>query len=373
MAKILSVVWYQILPARFGGQKGIAEFNEYLSRHHVLHCLCSRNNDPAQASYQVMPELPLARRQVANPANWFRIIRKIRETKAEHLILEHCYYGLAGMWAKKSTGVRLIVHAHNIEATRFREIGKWWWSLLWLLEKFTFRSANLILFKTPEDMEFAIDRFGVAAERCMLVPYGLTRDTIPAENDRRAAAASIRKQYDIAPDEKIILFSGTLDYAPNANALALIVDTLIPMLVSMTDRPFRVIACGRILDPSYHGLLELNHHHYTYAGLVENLQPYLLGADIFINPVSEGGGIKVKTMEALSYNLPVVSTTHSARGINPALTGEKLRVAEDGDWHRFCRLILESWDDQGNTPEAFFREYHWSGIVRPFAEKLNTL
>jgi glycosyltransferase involved in cell wall biosynthesis len=373
MAKILSVVWYQILPAKFGGQKGIAEFNEYLSRYHVLYCLCSRNNDASQASYRVMPELPLARRQVGNPANWFRIIRKIRETGANHLILEHCYYGLAGIWAKKVTGVHLIVHAHNIEATRFREIGKWWWSLLWMLEKYTFRAADLILFKTPEDLEFARDRFGIKAHQCMIVPYGLTRDAIPPVAERQAAAAAIRQQYDIAPDEKIILFSGTLDYAPNANALALIVDTLIPMLVSMTDRPFRVIACGRILDPSYHGLLELNHHHYTYAGLVDKLQPYLLAADVFINPVSEGGGIKVKTMEALSYNLPVVSTTHSARGINTALTGEKLRVAQDGDWENFCRLILESWDDRTDTPAGFFQEYHWSGIVRPLAEKLEAL
>jgi glycosyltransferase involved in cell wall biosynthesis len=269
--------------------------------------------------------------------------------------------------------VHLIVHAHNIEATRFREIGKWWWSLLWMLEKYTFRAADLILFKTPEDLEFARDRFGIKAHQCMIVPYGLTRDAIPPVAERQAAAAAIRQQYDIAPDEKIILFSGTLDYAPNANALALIVDTLIPMLVSMTDRPFRVIACGRILDPSYHGLLELNHHHYTYAGLVDKLQPYLLAADVFINPVSEGGGIKVKTMEALSYNLPVVSTTHSARGINTALTGEKLRVAQDGDWENFCRLILESWDDRTDTPAGFFQEYHWSGIVRPLAEKLEAL
>ena len=373
MANILSVVWYQILPARFGGQKGIAEFNEYLSTYHVLHCLCSRNNDPSQASYHVMPELPLARRQVANPANWFRIIRKIRETGASHLILEHCYYGLAGIWARRVTGVRLIVHAHNIEATRFREIGKWWWSLLWLLEKRTFRAADLILFKTPEDMAFARERFGVREAQCMIVPYGLTRNTIPSVEERRTAAAVIRNQYEIAPDEKIILFSGTLDYAPNANALALIVDTLIPMLSAMTDRPFRVIACGRILDPSYHGLLELNHDHYTYAGMVENLQPYLLAADVFINPVSEGGGIKVKTMEALSYNLPVVSTTHSARGINTALTGQKLRVAEDGDWDQFCRLIVASWEDRADTPPAFFQEYHWSGIIRPLAEKIDAL
>jgi glycosyltransferase involved in cell wall biosynthesis len=222
-------------------------------------------------------------------------------------------------------------------------------------------------------MDYAREHFGVTAAQCMVIPFGLSRETIPTEKEKLLAAKLIRQKYDIAPDEKILLFSGTLDYAPNANALALIVDTLIPMLASMTDRPFRVIACGRILDPSYRGLLELNHDHYTYAGLVENLHPYLLAADVFLNPVSEGGGIKVKTMEALSYNLPVVSTSHSARGINMSLTGTRLRVAPDENWEAFCRLILEALDDRSSTPEAFFRQYYWPSVIRPLAEKIETL
>lgn len=373
MTRILSVVWYQILPARFGGQKGIAEFNEHLAAIHPVYCLCSRNNDPSKASYAVFPELPISRSQVINPVNWKRIIRKIKELNISHLILEHCYYGLAGIWAKRLLGVKLIVHAHNIEATRFREMGKWWWSMLWILEQRSFRKADLILFKTPEDMDYAMSHFGVEEGKCMIVPFGLTRAQIPSAIEKSLAAQRIRAKYDIAPDEKILLFSGTLDYAPNANALALIVDTLIPMLASMTEKPFRVIACGRILDPSYHGLLELNHDHYTYAGLVDDLHPYLLAADVFLNPVSEGGGIKVKTMEALSYNLPVVSTAHSARGINPSLTGTRLRVARDDSWGDFCQLILDAWDDASNTPEAFFREYFWPSVIQPLAEKIDSL
>ena len=373
MTRFLSVVWYQILPARFGGQKGIAEFNTYLSARHPLVCLCSRNNDPREASYPVLAELPLARRQVANPANWMHIIRKIRETGATHLIIEHCYYGLAGIWARFRTGTPLIVHAHNIESARFREMGKWWWSLLWLLERYTFRNANLILFKTAEDLDFARERFGVPASRCLVIPYGLTRVGVPDAAEKAAAAAAIRQQYDIAADEKILLFSGTLDYAPNANALALIVDQLIPMLSAMTNRPFRVIACGRIINPGYQRLLELNHDHYTYAGMVENLQPYLLAADVFINPVYEGGGIKVKTMEALSFNLPVVSTAHSARGISLESTGGKLRIAEEGNWDSFCQLVIEAMDDTSKTPDAFFDTYHWSTLVETFTRKLDSL
>lgn len=41
MSKILSIVWYKVLPPVFGGQKGIAGFNKHLAKHHPLVCLCS--------------------------------------------------------------------------------------------------------------------------------------------------------------------------------------------------------------------------------------------------------------------------------------------------------------------------------------------
>ena len=50
-----------------------------------------------------------------------------------------------------------------------------------------------------------------------------------------------------------------------------------------------------------------------------------MGADVFINPITSGGGIKVKIMEALSYGLPVVSTVHGAKGIDKTVTGRQLR------------------------------------------------
>ncbi len=371
MARILSVVWYRILPARFGGQKGIAEFNEALSRHHALYCLCASNNDPAAASYTVMPDLPASRRQVANPVNWFRIIRRAQTLNATHILLEHCYYGVAGILAKQLLGIGLIVHAHNIEYARFREMGKWWWPLLRVLERTTCRQADLVLFKTREDMQLARQQFRLTEAQCLVIPFGLNRTDIPSVENKSAAVRWVRDKHGIEPGTKILLFSGTLDYTPNANALGNIVRTLIPLLASMTDQPFRVISCGRILFPEFHPLLELKADQYTHAGLVDDIGPYMLAADVYINPVLEGGGIKVKTMEALAWNLPVVSTGQGARGIDRSLTGTRLRVAEDGNWRDFCRHITEAWNDPTRTPPAFYETYQWSSVIQPLLEKLN--
>jgi len=53
MANVLSIVSYKILPAKLGGQKGIALFNEYFSRRHNLFCVTVKANDPLGAPYKV--------------------------------------------------------------------------------------------------------------------------------------------------------------------------------------------------------------------------------------------------------------------------------------------------------------------------------
>jgi len=53
--KVLSLVPYTIFPAKVGGQKGIALFNEYLAKECDLTCVTIKNNDPQFAKgYKVL-------------------------------------------------------------------------------------------------------------------------------------------------------------------------------------------------------------------------------------------------------------------------------------------------------------------------------
>lgn len=54
-----------------------------------------------------------------------------------------------------------------------------------------------------------------------------------------------------------------------------------------------------------------------------DMAPYFREADLFIAPVFDGAGMKVKVAEALSYGLPVVGTSHAFEGyeITEGLTG----------------------------------------------------
>jgi glycosyltransferase involved in cell wall biosynthesis len=373
MTKLLSLVWYKVLPPRFGGQKGIAEFNRYLAAHFPLTCLCSSNNIPVgDEPYDICPDLPVGRSQVLNPNAWRKVVDTASQGRFTHLILEHAYYGLPAVWLRRRKGIFLIAHAHNIEFQRFRELGKWWWPALRMLEAAVQRRADLNLYKTDSDRQEAIRSFSLDPSRCMVVPYGLTRERVPEPRERSEARARIGRSLGIPAGEKILYFNGTLDYGPNADALRTLVKDILPALASTLGQPFRLVVTGRNIKPGFGDLDELRHDHYLNAGLLDDVSDLYLGADVFLSPVTRGGGIKVKVMEALSWGLPVVCTPHAAEGIDTATTGTRLHIVA-GDTDAFCREVAAALGAPGQLPDAFFSTYHWSRVIQPVAERIAAL
>src|SRR5690606_4415885 len=104
-----------------------------------------------------------------------------------HLILEHPYYGWLGYLLKKYGGVRLIIHSHNIEAERFKTLGKWWWKLLYRYEKLTYRMADYVFLITKEDRDYALSAYGLAAQQTTVITYGVPLETQPAPQQRETA------------------------------------------------------------------------------------------------------------------------------------------------------------------------------------------
>ena len=372
MTKILSVVWYKVLPAKFGGQKGISQFNDYLSNYFPLTCICSSNNEPTGTeNYRVKAILPTSKWQVVSLRAWSKIIRELKGGDFSHLIIEHCYYGLLGKYARSFHHKFLIVHSHNIEYLRFKEMEKRWWPMLFWLEKKSHQWADLSLFKTPADMDHAISKFGLDPKKCLLVPFGIPSTQMPTTKERSSAKEIIYNRHGIPEGTKILLFNGTLDYAPNADGLRKIIHQIIPELRKISTVPFTVIVCGRIINKEFKDLLSLKERDYCFAGFVEDIELYFSSADLFINPVSTGGGIKVKLIEALSYGLPVVTTEQAAAGIDLGLTGEQLMTSHGDDMTAFCKYIVESWNKPPGVSEAFLERYQWKKIVGELADRIN--
>jgi glycosyltransferase involved in cell wall biosynthesis len=361
MSTIISIVSYPFLPAKTGGQKGIALFYKYFSKYCRLICISTKKNETSLASYEIINTLPNSRLRYINLFLFFPIYKQLKKQKATHLLLEHPYYGWLAILLKKASGVKLIAHSHNIEFQRWKTLNKWWWPIMAGYEKRLHRNADYNFFKTEEDKSAAISIFGLKEEKCAVITYGIECNNIPTSIERQACRIKLLQQHDINSNTTIFLFNGSLDYYPNLQALKTIVEKINPLLLKGNFH-YKIIICGKGLPHYMNELKEYVDKNIIYTGFVEDISIYFKGADIFINPVTEGGGIQTKLVEALGYNLNVVSTHKGAIGIPPETTTGKMKVVQDNDWESFaCAMRIEN--NSTDIPETFFKYFYWQNIA----------
>ena len=361
--KILSLVSYKFLPPEMGGQKGIAFFNRYLSKHANLSCVTIKDNSQTLTEgYPIKNILSNSATRYINPFYFFTLSHIIREEKITHLIIEHPYYGWLSVLLKWFCKVKLIVHSHNNEALRFKSMGKWWWGILWHYEKYTHKNANFNFFIQDNDRKYAIEHFKLNPQLCTVITYGFELNEAPSVAEKKSARQQICKTHNISQAEKILLFNGTLGYKPNLDALDIILEKINPLLLADNDFKYKIIICGNKLPPEYNGLVNYKEKNIIYAGFVDDINLYFKGSDIFINPVIDGGGIKTKVVEALGYDLSVISTQSGAIGIPVEITGDKLEVLPDYTWDEFAGQII-LLDTAKTIPAAYFEHFYWDNIA----------
>ena len=346
-----------------GGQKGIALFYTFFCKHVNLTVASVEKNDAAFAKgYSLEKIFSDKPSRYANPAYFFTLKKLIREKKITHLILEHPYMGWLAILLKKVTGVKLIVHSHNIEGLRFKSTGRWWAGILWNYEKWVHRNADLNFFIQDDDRNYAIGEFKLDATKAITITYGFEMTTAPDKDERALAKKAICEKYNIAAHKNILLFNGTLSYKPNTDALDTILQKINPLL--MQDKyEYCIIICGKGLPQRFEDLRNYHEQNIVYAGFVDSIDIYFKAADIFINPVTDGGGIKTKLVEALGYDLSVVTTKTSTCGIPESITNGKMKVIEDDDYTGFAREVIAT-DCSRTIQAAFFNHFYWGNIAQ---------
>lgn len=360
---IACIIPYKVFPPKMGGQKGIACFYEYLSEQARLTMIASGDNDdPRFSNTEFLPVLGNSKLRYVNPLLFFRIRKILQSNRCTHLIIEHPYYGWLGILLKIFCRIPLVIHSHNMEALRFKSTGKWWWGILWNYEKFTHRMASLNFFITDEDKQYAIKQFKLKPGICHTITYGIGINKIPTNDEKREARKSLEIKHHIEPDDKIILFNGTLSYAPNLAAVDNIIHSINPLLQKSTSFSYKIIICGKGLPESHRMIREMEKDNIIFAGFVDDINPYFLATDIFINPVVDGGGIKTKLVESLAYNACVVSSASGAIGIPSGIAGKKLVVCADNDWNGFANAIVQC-SHEHQLPQTFFNHFYWGHIA----------
>jgi hypothetical protein len=98
---------------------------------------------------------------------------------------------------------------------------------------------------------------------------------------------------------------------------------------------------------------------YTICGTVDELEDFYSEIDIAVNPMIGGTGLKIKSLEALSFAKPLIGTVDAMVGINTenvlqqcesiSALVEELHVFDDSAFKKLCldsTQVFERYNDQ---------------------------
>lgn len=163
-----------------------------------------------------------------------------------------------------------------------------------------------------------------------------------------------------APGE--IFFVGSL-YEPNIDGLKAFLDNVWLSILKKHPKT-RLNVCGRVCEatlPMLPGVL--------YHGIVPDLKPFYRSATVVINPVMYGSGLKIKTIEALSYGKCLATTKEGIIGferrtkpfcitttVDKSMAEDIARIIENPEKRKKIEKAAFSFAKEQFSPSTCFKE-----------------
>ena len=91
-------------------------------------------------------------------------------------------------------------------------------------------------------------------------------------------------------------------------------------------------------------LSNIRHKNIYLEGKVENLDEVYQEADIAINPVKIGGGLKIKNIEAMANSIPLITTNEGANGLKREINNSFLLANTSKEWIEAILYLMISKD-----------------------------
>ncbi len=206
-----------------------------------------------------------------------------------------------------------------------------------LNERRSFGSADVVVAFSEDDARRA-KQINAGSNVEVFVPP-LLESTMPASDEDLAMLRQRRER-------NTVLFTGALDRPENEEA---VLDFLRQSWAEvLTTNPLaRFVVAGA--RPSDHlQRVAASHRNVELTGFVDSLDPYYASASVFVVPLRRGAGVKFKTVTAMLWGVPIVSTTVGAEGV----IGRDLLASVTDDATAFTKAV----NDVLKQPDTFEQE-----------------
>ncbi|MGH8579643.1 MAG: glycosyltransferase [Gammaproteobacteria bacterium] len=173
---------------------------------------------------------------------------------------------------------------------------------------------------------------------------------------------------------KHLVFTGIMDYSPNADAAVFFAREVLPQIRVREPRAeFWIV--GAFPAPEVQALSILPGVHVTDA--VPDVRPYLWQSAVFVSPLRFGTGVKNKLLAAMSAGVPIVATRSSISGIDIAANVHYLAANTSEE---FAAQVLRLLTDRElsrslchHARTTVERYYSWDRQAVPLIKALSSL
>lgn len=171
-----------------------------------------------------------------------------------------------------------------------------------------------------------VNTMGAAPQHLAIVPNGVDCD------------ASAQYQEPRAPFS--LVYNGAVTYSANLDAMRYFTREILPLIRASEPR-VRLQITGRA--PEF-AINELSQDNVTsFTGYVQDIRAVVQQSAVCVVPLRQGGGTRLKILEAMALGTPVVSTSKGAEGLG-LHSGDHLLIADSP--HAFADATLRLLRDE---------------------------
>ena len=232
------------------------------------------------------------------------------------------------------------------------------------LKKFESKMLNevdkvVVLSKEDEDTLISISN--TSTEKYIRIP-------IPIEiNHIKTNSLKSKNHYNI-------LFLGTLSWFPNSQGIDWFIKKVVPLL-DKESFEYTLYIVGK--DPSDE-LKEISkmRDDIIVTGFVDDVNEYIDLCDFMVVPLFIGSGMRVKILEAMGKNIPVISTTIGCEGIE---VEDKESILIANDELEFIESIKEISDIETyekirlNAKKLFEEKYSVTALEKLYSKVIENM